>query len=534
MANRPIDAPLPADLPENWTAGQIVAPDGTSVGLSPQHGYNYLMEQVNRAQQGVNAVNEAFENVSGKRMCRVVVGTSTAGWTAADCDFLCDGTDDQVEINQAIALLKEHGGELAILAGEYTLSANMEITNMGADVAITGNAGATVLNLSGQIDIRRSSSASGAAPHHCQLRGLSFRKAGSEAALNFTQAGSTVENCAFLNVSVSVTSGDFLFESNRFEIDDNFIVSGGGYAILIMSSGKTYRNQISGNSFAVRRSNAEDNNKLISVAGDEDNELLISNNTFSCPAHWSIRGNGAIAYTNNFVVGLHLYIEDGGLASGNRIKNGSISGGDRSAITGNVLVDTRLSAWGSTEISGNFIQVNASTPAIRVGKNTMIDSSGLNASIVGNYISGGSIGIHLIEGTIAQSNPDASHVLISDNRIYQAATPIQIEENWSGCLVTDNLFTTGDIRDFGTGNIIRGNSNDTGSGSGMQGPQGPAGQGVPTGGSAGQILAKSSAANYDTRWIDPPEGGGGASGVTMEQVNAAIQAAVLDSWEGSY
>ena len=152
MANRPIDAPLPADLPENWTAGQIVAPDGTSVGLSPQHGYNYLMEQVNRAQQGVNAVNEAFENVSGKRTCSVVVGTSTAGWTAADCDFLCDGTDDQVEINQAIALLKEHGGELAILAGEYTLSANMEIANMGADVAITGNAGATVLNLSGSFD----------------------------------------------------------------------------------------------------------------------------------------------------------------------------------------------------------------------------------------------------------------------------------------------------------------------------------------------------------------------------------------------
>lgn len=531
MANRPIDAPLPADLPENWTAGQIVAPDGTSVGLSPQHGYNYLMEQVNRAQQGVNAVNEAFENVSGKRTCRVVVGTSTAGWTAADCDFLCDGTDDQVEINQAIALLKEHGGELAILAGEYTLSANMEIANMGADVAITGNAGATVLNLSGSFDVRPGSG--DAASYHCQLRGLSFRGSGSAASLSFTLVDPTIENCAFLNISIFVTSGDLLFASNRFEIDDDFTASN-QVAFQIMNFGETYQNQISGNSFAVRRSNVEYNNKLIGVAGDKDNELLISNNTFSCSAYWSIRGNGAIAYTNNFVVGLQLYMEDGGLASGNKIKNGTISGGDRSAITGNVLIDTQLATWSSTEISGNFIQVNASTPAIRVGKNAMIDSAGLNASIVGNYISGGSIGIHLIEGTIAQSNPDASHVLISDNRIYQAATPIQIEENWSGCLVTDNLFTTGDIRDFGTGNIIRGNSNDTGSGSGMQGPQGPAGQGVPTGGSAGQILAKSSAANYDTRWIDPPEGGGGASGVTMEQVNAAIQAAVLDSWEGSY
>lgn len=56
---------------------------------------------------------------------------------------------------------------------------------------------------------------------------------------------------------------------------------------------------------------------------------------------------------------------------------------------------------------------------------------------------------------------------------------------------------------------------------GLQGPQGPAGAtgaqglpgqngvGVPTGGTVGQILAKVSADNYDTEWIDPPEGGGG-------------------------
>ena len=111
---------------------------------------------------------------------------------------------------------------------------------------------------------------------------------------------------------------------------------------------------------------------------------------------------------------------------------------------------------------------------------------------------------------------------------------------------------------------------------GADGPPGPAGkdgEGVPPGGAAGQVLAKKTAADYDTQWIDPPEGGGGTSGVssfngrsgavqpasgdytaamvgarpdtwtptaadvgaaTMEQVNTAIQTAVLDSWEGSY
>lgn len=63
MADTPLLAPLPADLPEDWNAGQIVSPAGTDVGLTKQHGYNYLMEQVNAAQRGLNIVSEAVANV---------------------------------------------------------------------------------------------------------------------------------------------------------------------------------------------------------------------------------------------------------------------------------------------------------------------------------------------------------------------------------------------------------------------------------------------------------------------------------------
>ncbi len=58
MADRPLLEPLPADLPEDWTSGQIVAPSGADAGLSEQHGYNYLMRQVNAAQRAANAINE--------------------------------------------------------------------------------------------------------------------------------------------------------------------------------------------------------------------------------------------------------------------------------------------------------------------------------------------------------------------------------------------------------------------------------------------------------------------------------------------
>lgn len=60
----PLPTPLPADLPENWSLGQIVSPAGTDVGLTQQHGYNYLMEQVNAAQDAANTIGEAFENLA--------------------------------------------------------------------------------------------------------------------------------------------------------------------------------------------------------------------------------------------------------------------------------------------------------------------------------------------------------------------------------------------------------------------------------------------------------------------------------------
>jgi hypothetical protein len=46
---------------------------------------------------------------------------------------------------------------------------------------------------------------------------------------------------------------------------------------------------------------------------------------------------------------------------------------------------------------------------------------------------------------------------------------------------------------------------------GSDGADGAPGVGVPAGGSTGQVLAKKTGTAYDTEWIDPPEGGGGAA-----------------------
>ena len=63
MATRPVKQSLPADLPENWTDSQYVSPGGTEVGLTPQHGYNYLNRQVNAVQKAAQEIDAAFEDL---------------------------------------------------------------------------------------------------------------------------------------------------------------------------------------------------------------------------------------------------------------------------------------------------------------------------------------------------------------------------------------------------------------------------------------------------------------------------------------
>lgn len=56
-----IETPLPKDLPEDWLDTQYVSPGGVEAGLSAQHGYNYLMKQVNNSQKGL----EELDNFCG-------------------------------------------------------------------------------------------------------------------------------------------------------------------------------------------------------------------------------------------------------------------------------------------------------------------------------------------------------------------------------------------------------------------------------------------------------------------------------------
>ena len=83
------------------------------------------------------------EAIHTGRAARFVVGTSTAGWTEADCDYLCDGTADEVEIKAAISALPSGGGEVLLLDGTYNISSSIAISK--AKVVLRGAGPSTVL-----------------------------------------------------------------------------------------------------------------------------------------------------------------------------------------------------------------------------------------------------------------------------------------------------------------------------------------------------------------------------------------------------
>ena len=51
-------------LPEDWTIGMTIAPEGADVGLPEEYGYNYLMKTINRAVQGLRSAGGFVEMVT--------------------------------------------------------------------------------------------------------------------------------------------------------------------------------------------------------------------------------------------------------------------------------------------------------------------------------------------------------------------------------------------------------------------------------------------------------------------------------------
>lgn len=86
---------------------------------------------------------------SGKIYATIVVGTSTAGYTSTDVDYLCDGVNDEVEIMEAFNQIKS-GGRIILTSGQFNIQGELKTSYISGDpsVVLQGQGASTILNIS--------------------------------------------------------------------------------------------------------------------------------------------------------------------------------------------------------------------------------------------------------------------------------------------------------------------------------------------------------------------------------------------------
>ena len=272
----------------------------------------------------------------GVKNNRLVIGTTTAGWLQADCDYLCDGTNDEQEFNTAIQFLNTYdGGEIVVLDGIYNISAAIAISV--PYVSLIGNGNATILkSLSASTNLMNVT-ASG-----FHIANMSLEGNIQQDCINISSAGinAMVENVAF---------------------------SGAGTGIYTEGSS----GQFIGNQFV--------NNKIGAYLASSNN--IVNANTFDTCSDWGvyIEGNNNIISNNTFTnCGIAVYSDTS--PSGVNIVN-------------NVMIDNNTGIYVdslmNSTITGNTIYRGAGSSGSYTSSQytiRMIECS--NCMVTNNLISG--------------------------------------------------------------------------------------------------------------------------------------------------
>ena len=296
--------------------------------------------------------------MGGKRMARFTVGTSTSGWTAGDCDYLCDGTDDQIEINAAIQALPSTGGEIVILDGTYNITATIAM-NKG-NVKLSGNGTATVLKRMWD----------------------SFMSEGV-IAVTTVNGGCCIENLQVdgnqTDYTQSVNCGISISSSGNNNITGNTCNNNSGYGISISSS---ENNNITGNTCnnnqhgILLSTNTSNNAVTGNICNNNSyNGITLSNNTDYESNNNKITGNTC---NNNSECGISMYYSDNNTVTGNTCNN-NYNG---------ISLDTSH----ENTITGNNFNENNSLYGVGIQMNTSY-----NNTITGNTCNNNSTGIQLLD-----------------------------------------------------------------------------------------------------------------------------------------
>ena len=370
----------------------------------------------------------------GKKVARFVIGTSTAGWTENDVDYLCDGTNDHAEINQAIQDLPADGGEIIILDGTYNIGARIDVNKN--NVTIRGNGDATVLKrmwnsgfAEGVITINIAS--------NCKIENLqidgnrsTYTSSNNYGIYLYFSNSNTVTGNTFNNNSrgISLISGSdntitgntcndnnfgiYLADSSNNTITGNTCNNNDSTSGIYLNSSSN--NTITGNTcdnndISISLSSSDNNtitgntfsnNYLGIYLTDSDNNTMTGNtcndNNFGIyladSSNNTITGNTC---NNNHGRGIELYSSNNNTITGNTCNNNNndgitLSSSNNNTITGNTCIrgtgqpsDYTSSQYTIRLGSGNSYNLISSNNCM--GKDVVIEGGTRNTSINNKY-----------------------------------------------------------------------------------------------------------------------------------------------------
>ena len=78
--------------------------------------------------QAITDTLETLNGIGGSGRGYIIVGTTQSGATLSTCDYLCDGTADDVEINAAIDYASDNNLSVLLLSGTYNITSVLKVT----------------------------------------------------------------------------------------------------------------------------------------------------------------------------------------------------------------------------------------------------------------------------------------------------------------------------------------------------------------------------------------------------------------------
>ena len=172
---------------------------------------------------------------SGKKYAAVVVGTSTAGYTADQVDFLCDGVDDDIEIQAAIDSLVESNndyGVVVLMDGTYFTSSTININKPG--MTLRGQGSITNIRRMGPGTVL-SVTEEGVCIDSIYIQGTNGDRGDGYAGVYTTGSDTFITRCEFYGRDIAIKTDASTTTIDRCEIDfsSNGIVSSKLYTTIM-------------------------------------------------------------------------------------------------------------------------------------------------------------------------------------------------------------------------------------------------------------------------------------------------------------